>query len=198
MADAASIVEHAPVQDRDLLQRLSLYFDAFDARLRQGQGWFIFNAAPGRSTRISAFIQHRLGELDSDVSSYVMPWRDFALSAYVHEVGLPKLAPAVEDEMMDGKARREYELATQITRNTYDQMISTDLLVLVGLKPAHRHEAHLLDQTIDGRYRQRLATILLTPDMPQELEAEFQTVDPTRTYWERLFRRMYETSLVAL
>ncbi len=198
MADAASIVEHAPVQDRDLLQRLSLYFDAFDTRLRQGQGWFIFNAAPGRSARIAAFIQHRLGELDSDVSSYVMPWRDFALSAYVHEVGLPKLAPAVEEEVVDAKARREYELATQITRNTYDQMIKTDLLVLIGLKPAHRHEARLLDQTIDDRYRRRLATILLTPDMPQELEAEFQTVDPTRTYWERLFRRMYETSLVAL
>ncbi len=198
MADAASIVEHAPVQDRDLLQRLSLYFDAFDTRLRQGQGWFIFNAAPGRSTRIAAFIEHRLGELDSDVSAYVMPWRDFALSAYVHEVGLPKLAPAAEEEVVDAKARREYELATQITRNTYDQMIQTDLLVLIGLKPAHRHEAHLLDQTIDDRYRRRLATILLTPDMPQELEAEFQTVDPTRTYWERLFRRMYETSLVAL
>ncbi len=198
MADAASIVEHAPVQDRDLLQRLSLYFDAFDTRLRQGQGWFIFNAQPSRSSRIAAFIQHRLGELDSDVSSYVMPWRDFALSAYVHEVGLPTLAPAVEEETLDVKAKREFELATQITRNTCDQMMSTDLLVLVGLKPVHRHEAHLLDQTIDGRYRQRLATILLTPDMPQELEAEFQTVDPTRTYWDRLFRRMYETSLVAL
>ena len=198
MADAASIVEHAPIQDRDLLQRLSLYFDAFDARLRQGQGWFIFNAAPGRSSRIASFIQHRLGELDTDVSSYFMPWRDFAISAYVHEVGLPTLAPAGEEAVVGEKARHEYELATQITRNTCDQMMSTDLLVLVGLKPAHRHEAHLLDQTIDGRYRQRLATILLTPDMPQELEAEFQTVDPTRTYWERLFRRMYETSLVAL
>jgi hypothetical protein len=39
---------------------------------------------------------------------------------------------------------------------------------------------------------------LMTPDLPQELEAEYESVDPTRTYWNRLFSRMYETSLVAL
>jgi hypothetical protein len=198
MADATSLlIDQAPLQDRDLLQRLSLYFDAFDTRLRQGQGWFIFNAAGRRSNRITGFIQHRLADYRPFVSYYVMPWRDFALGAYVNEVGLPDLAPAATDDG-DGKAKREYELAARVTRDTYAQMVSTDLLVLIGLKPAHRHEAEFLDRTIDGRYRQRLATILITPDMPQELAADFETVDPTHTYWDRLFQRMYETSLVAL
>ena len=197
MADlASSLVEQAPVQDRDLLQRLSLYFDAVDSRLRQGQGWFIFNARAGRSTRIAAFIQHRLRDLSPSVSYYVMPWRDFALSAYVHEVGLPQLAPTAEHG--DGKARREFDLATKVTSATYDTMLHTDLLVLIGLKPTNRHEAFFLDHTIDGRYQQRLPTILLTPDMPRDLEADFASVDPSRTCWDRLFGRMYETSLVAL
>jgi hypothetical protein len=187
-------IEQAPVQDRDLLQRLSLYFDGVDHKLRQGQGWFIFNAGGGRSGRISSFIQHRLAEQEPPVSHYLLPWRDFALSAYVNDVGLPQLA---SDVATDVKAKHEFDLATRVTHNTWTRMVSTDLLVLVGLKPAHRHEADLLDRTIAGRHAQRLATILLTPDMPQELEAEFANV-AARAYWDRIFGRMYETSLVAL
>jgi hypothetical protein len=196
MGDAASLIEQAPLQDRDLLQRLNLYFDALDTRLRQGEGWFIFNAHGGRSGRITAFIQRRIGEARPDVSAFVIPWRDFALSAYVQDVGLPELAPAAQGTT--GKAHDGYELASRLTQETFDRMVGTDILVLTGLKPAHTHEARLLDRTLDNRYRQRLATILLTPDMPQELEAEFETLDPTRTYWDRLFSRMYETSLVAI
>ncbi len=195
MTDATAWIEQAPLQDRDLLQRLSLYFDAFDHRLRQGQGWFIFNARDNRSGRIASFIRYRVAEHQPPVSSFFMPWRDFALSAYVTEVGLPRLVP---DLGVDQKVKREFELATRVTYNTWTKMLSSDLLVLSGLKPAHRHEAELLDRTLASRHEQRLATILLTPDMPQELEAEFETVDPSRTYWERLFQRMYETSLVAL
>ena len=197
MADISSMIEQAPLQDRDLLQRLSLYFDAFDMRLRQGQGWFIFNATGGRSGRIASFMQHRLADHQPHVSSYFMPLRDFALSAYVNEVGLSALAPQAASDRA-GKVRREYELATRVTHNTWAQMVTTDVLVLIGLKPAHRQEAELLDRTLEGRYEHRLTTILLTPDMPQTLEAEFEIVDPSRTYWERLFQRMYETSLVAL
>lgn len=197
MAESFAIVEQAPLQDRDLLQRLSQYFDAFESRLRQGQGWFIFNAVPGRSGRIAAFIKARLAEQERSISACVMPWRDFALSAYVHEVGLPQLAPEVR-EKEDERLRREWELATRVTKDTADQLLFADLLVLIGLKPERPYEAIFLDRTIDGRYRHRLPTILLTPEMPQELEAEFTHLDPTRTYWERLFGRMYETSLVAL
>lgn len=198
MADAETMIEQAPLQDRDLLQRLSLYFDALDLRLRQGQGWFIFNAPGGRANRIASFIQSRVIEYQPAVSTYFMPWRDFALSAYVKEVGLPELAPPADAAPKDERAKREFELAMRITRDVSDHMLYADLLVLIGLKPSHWHEAIMLDQTIEERYRQRLATILLTPDMPQELEAEFESLDPTRAYWERLFQRMYETSLVAL
>jgi len=195
MADSSAIIEQAPLQDRDLLQRLSAYFDGFDARRRQGQGWLIFNAGALRSRRISSFIQHRVADYEPDVSSYLMPWRDFALNSYVNEVGLPGLVPAVG---VDRKAKREFELAIKVTHNTWVQMVSTDLLVLVGMKPTHRHEAELLDRTLAGRYEQRLATIVLTPEMPGELEADFETVDPSRAYWDRIFGRMYETSLVAM
>lgn len=195
MAETNDSIEQAPVQDRDLLQRLSLYFDGVDHRLRQGQGWFIFNAGGVRSGRISSFIQHRLAETSPPIAHYVLPWRDFALSAYINEVGLPQLAPRAAG---DGDAKREFELATRVTYNTWTRMVSTDLLVLVGLRPAHRHEAELLDRTIAGRHEQRLATILLTPDMPKQLEANFEIVDPSRACWDRIFQRMYETSLVAM
>ena len=195
MTKFATLIEEAPLQDRDLLQRLSLYFDGFDHRLRQGQGWFIFNARPGRSSRIAAFMQHRLAEHQPTVSSYFMPWRDFALSSYVTEVGMPTLAPKV---VVDHKAKREFELAAKVTSSTWTQMLSSDVLILIGLKPSHRHEAELLDRTLENRHDQRLATILLTPDMPQELEADFETLDPSRVYWNRIFQRMYETSLVAI
>ena len=198
MADAVTIIEQAPLQDRDLLQRLSLYFDGLDHRLRQGQGWFIFNAPGGRATRIASFIQHRVSDHQPSVSAYFMPWRDFALSAYFNEVGLPDLAPPREQRTRNDRAKKEYEIAVRVTHETNRQLLNADLLILIGLKPHHSHEAVFLDRTIEGRYQQRLATILMTPELPQELEADYESVDPTKTYWERLFQRMYETSLVAL
>lgn len=197
MGDATTLIEQAPVQDRDLLQRLSLYFDGFDARLKQGQGWFIFNAVPGRSGRISEFIRARLMEVQSSVSSTMVPWRDFALSAYVQEVGLRELAPAAENGR-DPHLKHEYDLASRVTKETWDRLLFSDVLVVSGLKPEHAYEAMFLDRAMDSRYRQRLATILLTPEMPDGLAAEYASVDPSRIYWERLFQRMYETSLVAL
>lgn len=191
----ASIIGQAPLQDRDLLQRLSLYFDGFDHRLRQGQGWLIFNAGGGRSGRIASFIRHRLAEHTPPVAYCFMPWREFALSAYVTEVGLPGLVPSVSENR---QAQREFDIAAKVTHDTWTRMLSADLLVLAGLKPARRHEAELLDETIGRRHAEKLATIILTPEMPRGLEAEFETVDPSRVYWERLFGRMYETSLVAL
>lgn len=195
MTDAAVLIDQAPLQDRDLLQRMSLYFDAVDHRLRQGEGWFIFNARPGRSGRIASFIQTRLAEHQPRISYVLMPWRDFAISAYVTEVGLPDLAPAVT-----GNPRRqhEFDLAARVTAETWASVVGADLLVLVGLKPTARHEAELLDRALERRHVQRLATILLTPDMPHQLEAEFGELDPGLGYWDRIFGRMYERSLVAL
>lgn len=197
MAESAELIEQAPLQDRDLLLRLSLYFDAFEQRLRQGQGWFIFNAPGGRSDRISTFIRHRVAEFEPNVSSHVMGWRDFALSAYVAEVGMPALTADQADASVPASTHG-LEVARLVNEQTHEQLMSTDLLVLTDLKPNHRHEATFLDRTIDERYRRRRATILLTPEMPTNLEAEFETVDPSGTFWPRLFQRMYETSLVAL
>jgi hypothetical protein len=195
MNESDSLVEQAPIQDRDLLQRLSLYFDAVEHRLRQGEGWLIFNASGRRSGRIAGFIQHRLSEHRPPVSYFLMPWRDFALSAFVTEVGLPSLAG---DVSRDPRAQAEFDLAARVTSSTWTRMLSTDLLVVVGCKPAHRHEAELLDRTLETRHSQRLATILMTPDMPGQLQAELETVDPEHRYWNSIFGRMYESGLVAM
>ncbi len=195
MTDRESLIEQAPIQDRDLLQRMSLYFDTVEHRLRQGEGWLIFNASSRRARRIAGFIQHRLTEHSPPVSYFVMPWRDFALSAYVTEVGLPSLAPTVAT---DARARAEFDLAARVTSSTWTRMLSTDLLVVDGCKPSQRHEAELLDRTLENRQAQKLATILMTPDMPAQLEADLETVDPHGRYWHSIFGRMYETGLVAM
>lgn len=195
MADRDSPIEQAPIQDRDLLQRLSLYFDAVEHRLRQGEGWLIFNAGSRRSRRIAGFIQQRLSEHYPPVSYFLMPWRDFALSAFVTEVGMPSLVP---DVAVDDRARAEFDLAARITSATWTTMLSTELLVVVGCSPTHRHEAELLDKTLANRQSHRLATILMTPAMPSQLEADLETVAPNARYWHSIFGRMYETSLVAM
>jgi len=195
MADRDSLIEQAPIQDRDLLQRMSLYFDAVEHRLRLGEGWLIFNASSRRSRRIAGFIQHRLTEHKPPVSYFVMPWRDFALSSFVTEVGLPSLVPTVAT---DARARAEFDLAARVTSSTWTRMLSTDLLVVVGCKPSQRHEAELLDRTLETRQSQKLATILMTPDMPGQLEADLETVAPHGRYWDSIFGRMYESGLVAM
>jgi len=195
MADRETLVDQAPIQDRDLLQRMSLYFDAVDHRLRHGEGWMIFNAGSRRSRRIAGFIQHRLSDQYPPVSYFLMPWRDFALSSFVTEVGLPILAP---DVAKDARAQAEFDLAARVTSSTWTRMLSTDLLVVIGCRPTHRHEVDLLDRTLENRHSQKLATILMTPDMPRELEAGIETVDPERRYWNSIFGRMYETGLVAM
>jgi hypothetical protein len=193
-----SIVEQASIQDRDLLLRLSLYFDSFDQKVRQGQGWFIFNADGGRGRRISSFIERQLNEHRPGVHSFVISWRDFALSAYVNEVGIPQLEPQARQPGATPRLSKEVAFARMVTDDVWLRCSSAELLMLVGLKPAHAHEVEFLDRAIEERYRQRLATILVTPETPQELEANVASVDPTQQMWDRLFTRMYETSLVAL
>lgn len=196
MTDTTDFLEVVPLQDRDLLQRLSAYFDGLDSRIRQGQGWFIFNADGSRSVRITSFIRRQIGAHQPGLDAYVMPWSDFALSAYLLNEGLLQVASGLSDA--DPTVKREYELALRVTSDTRGKLDSSDMLVLVGLKPSRPAEAELLDKTIEARYQRRLPTIILTPDLPQTLQAEFQAVDPTLTYWERFFQRMYETSYVAL
>lgn len=198
MADAAALIEQAPIQDQDLLLRLNLYFDVLEQRLRHGQGWFIFNASGRRMNRIAEFIQAKLTADHASVDSYLMPWRDFAISAYVNEVGLAEIGPGKDGEFPSEQQKHEFELARHVTADTCDRLMYSDMLVLVGMKPKAWHEASFLDRMIDERYRHRLATILLASDMPHKLQSEIDGVDPSGMLWSRLFERMYETSLVAL
>jgi len=197
-SNTESPIDRAPVQDRDLLQRLSLYFDAIDHRLEQGQGWFIFNASQPRAHRISGFIHHRTSEHNPPLRTYFVPWRDFALSAFVNEIGLAQIEQEAEQAGNASRLRQELSLAKSVTDSTVGRMLESDLVVLTGIKPRAWHEATFLDRVIDARYQQRQATILLTPDTPGALEDDFRQVDPSSTFWERLYSRMYETSLVAL
>ncbi len=193
----ADQIDQAPVQDRDLLQRMSLYFDAIDHRLEQGQGWFIFNAPSNRARRIADFIHYRSSEHQPALATYFLPWRDFSVSAYVNEIGLSQLEAEMEQHD-DDRLVKEVALARQVTASTETRMLHSDLLVLSGLRPQSWHEATYLDRLVDARYHRKQATILLTPEMPGRLEDEFRQLDPSSTFWERLFERMYETSLVAL
>jgi hypothetical protein len=127
-----------------------------------------------------------------------MSWRDFALSAYVNEVGLPQLEPQVKSDEGNDRLRREFEFAREVTQQVWLRCESAELLVVTDLRPRQSHEAAFLDRTVEQRYSTRKATILLTPEMPSELEADLRSIDPTASTWNRLFTRMYETSLVAL
>ena len=184
-----------PLQDVDLLTRLSQYFDALDEHLRTGNGWFIFNAAGVRGTRVAAYIMGRLSDVSPRFSYYVVPWRDFSLSAYLIEVELQSLA---QQPPQEGKAKREFDIATRISRDSMVKMVASDLLVVTGLQPSHLHELQFLDETVERRYNQRLSTILLTPKQPHEMPGAFQEVAPATPFWDRLFGRMYERSLIAV
>jgi hypothetical protein len=188
-------------QDRDLLTRLTQYFEGLEQRLAFGQGWFIFNAGGGRAGWIGRFIQARLQEYRPLVSFFVMPWRDFALNAYVTEVELPAQAearPASAGAEQHDRLQREYRLATGVSRATGYQMRHCDMLVVLGLRPTQRHELAFLDATIGHRHAQRRATILLAPQAPHELAATFAAIEGGAAIWERLWAGMYERSLVAL
>lgn len=196
MTSDLDIRGRASLQDMDLFSRLNQYFDTLDQHLRSGHGWFIFNAAGSRGKRIGAVILGRLALYQPFVSSYVVPWRDFSLNAYMVEIELQTIAPHVGE--LKGKAKTEFDIATRVSRDSMVKMVASDLLIVTELRPAHRHELLFLDQAMERRYSQRLSTILTTPCQPHELATEFANLAPETPFWDRLFSRMYERSLIAL
>ena len=193
------IGENVSVQDRDLLGRLSTYFDTIDARLREGQGWIIFNADRTRSRRIAQFIGDRLREYRPLLSSYLVPWRDFALNAYMLKVELvPSAVPS--NGATDPHQQQEYAIAGRVSQDMYFQMRYCDLFVLNGVAPAYRHEVDYLDQILGERYLNRRASILISPHMPDELARTFATLVPVNgnEAWKRLFHQLYDRCLIAL
>lgn len=199
MANPLPILGGLSVQDRDLLERLGLYFDNLEEFLAEGRGWFIFGLAGQRLTRVSKFIFDRLVDYQPLVSFYVAPWRDFALNAYMHEVELAtKPEESHQGPGVPERIRREYDIASRVSRDTYYVMSGCDLLVVTGLSPSYLHELQFLEKVSGGRFDRRHPTILLSPKGVVDLSSAFEAVDPSKTFWDRLFRRMYESSLIAV
>ncbi|HLG52115.1 MAG: hypothetical protein IRY83_03230 [Chloroflexi bacterium] len=192
------MIENISIQDRDLLGRLNAYFDNIELRLREGQGWLIFNADSKRASRIGRFIQDRLREYRPLVSFYVVPWRDFALNAYVLKVELASSMATAGGPPGDARVRREYAIAGRVSQDMYYQMRYCDLFVLSGVRPSHPHEFGYLDQIIAERCQNQRASILITPLMPHELEEGFRSLGPGDSAWKRFFGRLYDTCLIAL
>lgn len=196
MSGEAMEREQPALQDMDLLGRLTQFFDSLDQHVRAGHGWFIFNARGQRGARITAFILGRLAEYQLLYTYYFIPWRDFALNAYMVEVELQALA--AQRQALQGRAQQEFDIATRVSRDSLARMMVSDLLIITGIQPQHRHEVVFLDQAIERRYQQRLSTILITPAKPHELAWQIERVAPGEQFWDRLFERMYERSLIAL
>jgi hypothetical protein len=196
--DGAHIIDQAPLQDVDLLQRLNQYFESLDTRLRQGQGWTIYNVKGERGVRLTGFLAQQLGGVANVVfTHYFLPWRDFALTSYLVEVELQTLSERERD--LPERERAEYAIATRVSRQTLARMVTADLLILNGLLPQHAHEVQYLDETIERRYKSKLSTILLIPEQPHELAADVtRLADHGAATWDRINERLYRTNLIAV
>ena len=197
MFQDAHIIDQVPLQDVDLLNRLNQYFSSLDLRLRQGQGWLIFNAKGSRAGRITQLLQEQVEHATIPFSHFFLPWRDFALTSYLVQVELQQLGETPED--LPENTRVQYQIASSISRQTLARVVTADLLILNGLVVRHAHEMRYLEDTIDRRYQQRLATILVTPEQPHELAIEMSQVSEAgMEAWQRISNRLYETSLIAM
>ena len=190
-----SSIDQVPLQDRDLLERLDGYFNSLESRLSRGEGWVIFNANRSRSQRITQYLHTRLREVVPRWSYLYMPWRDLALTSYMTQVELQ----AVQAPVLQGRARREFDIATRVSRQTMTRSVTVDLLVVNGLHPQHSHEVDYLLDTLNLRYRDRLATIMLTPDQPHELASEISVASQHgNATWQHFESRLYEKNLIAV
>lgn len=195
--DGTHLIEQIPLQDADLLQRLNQYFASLDLRLRQGQGWLIYNASGTRAGRINRFMHDRLSASDIPFSHFFLPWRDFALTSYLLQ-GELRDSPDRQAEMNE-RERKEFAIATRVSRQTLARLATADLLILSGLIPQHAFEVNYLDQTIERRYKSRLATIIMTPEQPHELALDVVRVGADGgEAWARMSTKLYETNLVAV
>jgi hypothetical protein len=191
------LLDGVSVQDRDLLGRLTQYFGSLEARIKEGQGWLIFGADRGRATRITRFALERLAERRPFVSYYHVPWRDFALNAYMLKVELKDNPTATEPTPGSDRSAVERNIAGRVTRDQFYQMRFADVLLLVGVAPAHPHEIEHLDAVMAERFARRLPTLLLTPRAPHEMMADYARQGASAA-WSRLYDGMYASSLIAL
>ncbi|MBI4505084.1 MAG: hypothetical protein HY691_06080 [Chloroflexi bacterium] len=196
MLDERYVIHRLSLQDRDLMARLAAYVEALDSRVREGTGWLIFSADRQRSARVERMMREGLVAFRPFVSSYLAPWRDVALNAYV-EIELRQQAPRVS-AAADDPQRKEFDLAQRVARDTRAWMRRCDLLLVWSIAPAQRHELDYLEEVLAARYERRLASLVLTPRSAEQLAADVRALDPTPGRWERLYQRLYERSLIAL
>lgn len=195
MLDERYIVYRLSLQDRDLLARLTTYAEGLESRVREGQGWLVFNADEQRAARAERVLRGALVACRPFISSLIMPWRDFALNAYM-EIELqqqgPQIPPAADDPR-----HQAYDIAQRVARDTLSWLRHCDLLLLRGVAPAHRHQLDYLERVIAARYERRLATLLLTPQSPEGLAAACRALDPSTDRWSCIYRRLSERCLIA-
>lgn len=184
------------VQDIDLFSRMSQYFDDLEQNLSNGLGWVIFNASGARGRRISTHVVDGFRKSGVPLFFQHVPWRDFALNAYMVQVELQSIEASGEE--LAGHAKDEYDIATRVSRDSLVKMVAADVLILSGVTPQHRHEVDLLDQTIERRHNLMAPTIFLTPAQPHEIAIEVTRIAPDDTVWERIFSRLYRRCLVAV
>jgi hypothetical protein len=183
-------------QDLDLFGRLNSYFDQLDQNLTSGIGWLIFNASGNRARRISNFVVNGFMQTEIPLTCQHVPWRDFALNAYMVEVELQ--AMQASEEEFDSHVKDEFDIATRVSRDSLVKMVAADVLVLSGVAPKHRHELDLLDQTIERRHNLMAVTVMMTPSQPHNLALDVTRIAPDDTVWERMFDRLYRRCLVAV
>lgn len=186
-----------PVQDADLLVRLNGYFDHLEQRLDQGQGWLIFNSSRERGARILRLLLARLEGYRPFVSLLHLPWRDFALHAYVSTVALPRASSLIAREEAGSARKREFGIASGVANATTFQLAHADLVILSSLNPTKLHETILLSQTAVERTARRRAVIALTEHDPWSLSEAFGAADPTGATWHQFYDAMRGSSLIA-
>lgn len=185
------------IQDVDLLARLNSYFDHLEDRLEHGQGWLIFNSSSERGGRILRLLMARLADYRPFVSHCHLPWRDFALHAYISTVALPRDAALVEEESAGSARKREFAIASGVASATTFQLQHADLVILSNLDPATPYETLALSQTAVARTARRRATIALTAHDPWSLSDAFVSADPSGTAWHHFYGAMQSSSLIA-
>ncbi|MBI2863393.1 MAG: hypothetical protein HYX94_02370 [Chloroflexi bacterium] len=190
--------QQVPLQDIDLLARMNQYLDSIGAYLREGRGWLIFNAQGQRSSRITKFLLDALTRKEPRVGHYFVPWRDFALNAYMVQVELAGHRPDRGEQIPSSRLRREYEIANNVTFDQLKRMTELPLVILSGVAPHCAYEVRYLDSIVEVRHRTRLATVLITPRSMEELSSDFRATDEENDPWSRFFERMYQSSLIAL
>ena len=186
-----------PVQDADLLVRLNGYFDHLEQRLDQGQGWLIFNSSRERGARILRLLLARLEGYRPFVSLLHLPWRDFALHAYVSTVALPRASSLIAREEAGSARKREFGIPSGLANATTFQLAHADLVILSSLNPTKLHETILLSQTAVERTARRRAVIALTEHDPWSLSEAFGAADPTGATWHQFYDAMRGSRLIA-